>query len=78
MRLRPRKQMVIDSAWLVRALASGRRWHHCAECGSRMFVKARSGLCPLCFTRRRDRREQIERIVQQQASAALADWPAGS
>jgi len=39
-----------------------------------MFVKARSGLCPVCFTRRRDRREQVERIVQKQASAALADW----
>lgn len=78
MRLRPRKRMVIDSAWLVRALASGRRWHHCAECGGRMFVKARSGLCPLCLTRRRDRREQIERIVQRQAGAALEDWPATS
>ena len=76
MRLRTRKRMVIDSAWLVRALASGRRWHHCAECGARMFVKARSGLCPVCFTRRRDRRKRIERIVQRQAGAALEDWPA--
>jgi hypothetical protein len=75
MRLRPRKRMVIDSAWLVRALASGRRWRHCAECGSRMFVEVPSGLCPVCFTRRRDRSERIERIVQKQAGAALADWP---
>jgi hypothetical protein len=75
MRLKSRKRMVIHSAWLVRALASGRRWHHCAECGSRMFVKARSGLCPLCFTRRRQRREEIDRIVQKEASAALVDWP---
>ena len=78
MQLRTRKRMVIDSAWLVRALASGRHWHHCAECGSRMFVKVPSGLCPVCFTRRRDRREEVERIAQQQASAALADWRAPS
>ena len=76
MRLRTRKRMVIDSAWLVRALASGRRWHHCAECGSRMFVKAPSGLCPVCYTRHRVRREEIERIVQEHSSAALEDWTA--
>jgi len=76
MRLRNRKRMVIDSAWLVRALASGRRWQHCAECGGRMFVKAPSGLCPVCFTHRRDRCREIEQIVQQQASAALEDWQA--
>jgi hypothetical protein len=68
--------MVIDSAWLVRALATGRRWQHCAECGGRMFVRAPSGLCPVCFTRRRDRRQEIEQIVQQQASAAFEDWQA--
>lgn len=78
MRLRYRKQMVIDSTWLVRALASGGDWHHCAQCGSRMFVKARSGLCPACFTRRRARHEEIERIVQRQAGAAFEDWPATS
>ncbi|MBW1684526.1 MAG: hypothetical protein JRS35_05615 [Deltaproteobacteria bacterium] len=78
MRLRTRKRMVIDSAWLVRALASGRRWQHCAECGGRMFVKAPSGLCPVCFTRRRDRRQEIERVVQKQAGAALEDWTATS
>lgn len=78
MRLRRGKRMVIHSAWLVRALASGRRWHHCGECGSRMFVKAPSGLCPICYTRRRVRREEVERIVRQQAGAALADWQASS
>jgi len=43
-----------------------------------MFVKVPSGLCPVCFTRRRDRRQEIERMVEQQAGAALEDWPATS
>ena len=74
MRLRPRKRVTINSTWLVRALASLRGWHHCAECGSRMFVKAPSGLCPVCFTRRSDRRQEIARIVDRQADAAVKDW----
>jgi hypothetical protein len=41
-------------------------------------VKAPSGLCPVCFTRRRDRRQEIERVVQKQAGAALEDWTATS
>jgi hypothetical protein len=32
------------------------------------------GLCPVCFTRRRDRRQEVERIVRRQAGAALEDW----
>ena len=74
MRLLPRKHMVIQSAWLVRVLATGQRWHHCRACGSRMFVKAETGLCPVCLTQKRRRHDEIERIAHHHASAALTDW----
>ena len=37
----------IPSAFLIRALAR-RPSEHCDRCGHRMFVKAKSGLCPFC------------------------------
>ena len=54
---------MIDGAWLIRALASSRRKLHCAECGSRMFVKARSGRCSVCFTHAQHRHLEIDAIV---------------
>ena len=74
MRLRTRKRMVIDSAWLVRALAGSRKVHTCDDCDSRMFVKGPSGLCPICLTSRRQRDEHTHEIAAEEATAALSDW----
>ncbi len=36
-----------------------------------MFVKSLSGLCPVCFTRRRNDAERVHEIA---ADSALQDW----
>jgi len=69
-----RRSSNINGAWLVRALAGSRRVLTCDGCGSRMFVKGPSGLCPLCFTTRRQRDEHTHEIAEQEASTALSDW----
>lgn len=69
-----RRSSNIDAAWLVRALAGSRKVLTCDSCGSRMFVKGTSGLCPLCFTSRRQRDEQAHEIAEREATAALSDW----
>jgi rubrerythrin len=74
MPMRSRRSSNIDGAWLVRVLASSRKVHACQECGARMFVKAPSGLCPVCFTRQRLEEERVHQIASQQADAALGDW----
>ncbi len=70
-----RRSSNINSAWLVRALAGSPRVYACDDCGSRMFVKGPSGLCPLCFTSRCQRDEYTHEIAEHEASAALSDWP---
>jgi hypothetical protein len=74
MRLGLRRHSVIHSAWLVRVLAGSRRVHRCSDCEGRMFVRAPSGLCPVCYTRRRQRDERLAEIVHNETSAALHDW----
>ena len=69
-----RRSSNISGAWLVRALAGSRKVHTCDGCGSRMFVKGPSGLCPVCFTSRRQLDERSHEIAAQEASAALSDW----
>ena len=41
----------IHSAFLIRVLARSEP-EHCDHCGSRMYVKADSGLCPFCLNDR--------------------------
>jgi len=52
-RVLAKKQILIPSAFVVRALTRGGRRYHCTNCGERMFVKYESGLCPLCYNGRR-------------------------
>lgn len=70
MKILPRQKMAIQSAWLVRALARNGPTHHCDGCGGRMFVKAESGLCPLCYTRR----SEHSRRVEEAAAAAYHEF----
>jgi hypothetical protein len=72
-----RRGSLIDNAWLVRVLANSPHAHDCSECGARMFVRAESGLCPVCFTDRRLREEQIETVVDSEAGRAVQDWSPG-
>jgi hypothetical protein len=67
MRLRRRERMLIESGWLVRVLVRARAWHHCRGCGSRMFVKGSSGLCPVCFSQRQRQIEGVQQALEQLA-----------
>lgn len=74
MRLDERKGNLIHGGWLVRVLASSQSFHECEDCGGRMFVKARSGRCPVCFTNAQHRHVEIDSIVSDEAAIALQDW----
>lgn len=74
MRLDERKGNLIHGGWLVRVLASSQQFHECDDCGGRMFVKARSGRCPVCFTHAQERVVEIDSIVAEEAGTALQDW----
>lgn len=76
MRVDPKGGSLINNAWLVRVLADSPNALACGECGSRMFVKGASGLCPVCFTRQRLLDEQIESIVDDEVGSALRNWSA--
>lgn len=39
-----------------------------------MFVKARSGRCPVCFTHAQHRHLEIDAIATEEAGAAVRDW----
>ncbi len=65
--------ITIQAAWLVRVLASSRSRYECRDCGGRMFVKARSGRCPVCFTRAQQRRREIEEVVAAAAGVICED-----
>ena len=71
MRLNERPRNTIHAAWLVRVLASSRRRYECRDCGGRMFVKARSGRCPVCFTGAQQRHSEIEEIVAEAAGVVF-------
>ena len=69
-----RRSTNISGAWLVRILANSRHVHACDHCSARMFVKAPSGLCPVCFTRRRREEERVHALAAHGASDAVEDW----
>ena len=73
-RLNDKAENTIHAGWLVRVLASSRSWYECSDCGGRMFVKAASGRCPVCFTQAQERRAEIDQIVAEEAGVALMDW----
>ena len=49
--IRPKPGLVLSSSHVVRALDLHGPRYHCDSCGSKMFVKYDSGLCPRCFNR---------------------------
>ena len=77
-RLKQRPRNTIHSGWLVRVLASSRRWYECSDCGGRMFVKTPSGRCPVCFSHAQSRCVEIAEIVAEESGAAVEDWSMAS
>jgi rubrerythrin len=71
MLVRRQHRSLIQSVWLVHALAGSDRGHHCRDCGSRMFVMPDSGRCPVCQARRRLYDECIEEILSDRSDGAL-------
>jgi hypothetical protein len=47
---------------VVRALDHGPRFH-CGECGSKMFVRSESGLCPRCYNDQRVKDEVVTQVL---------------
>ena len=62
---------MIHAGWLVRVLARSGNWHTCLDCGARMFVRASSGRCPVCFTQQQQRRDEVEAIVSGESDLEL-------
>jgi hypothetical protein len=73
MRILPRQENTISSAWLVRVLASSRKVERCSACDARMFVSSHDGLCPVCRNTQAQRDGQITRVVEEQLES-VADW----
>ena len=75
MRLRNWNNHTIQSAFLVRVLASSRHWNHCRSCGARMFVKPESGLCPMCFTEGHQRAARVTEMVANSMASETPELP---
>ena len=64
--IRPKLGLVLSSSHVVRALDLYGPRYRCDGCGSKMFVKNESGLCPRCFNR--------EKAADASASEVLYDF----
>ena len=64
--IRPKPGLVLSSSHVVRALDLHGPRYHCDGCGSKMFVKYESGLCPRCFNR--------EKAADSSATEVLYDF----
>jgi hypothetical protein len=52
-RILPKTKLLLSGAYVIRALGLYGPRYECADCGSTMFVRYESGLCPLCFNGQR-------------------------
>jgi hypothetical protein len=64
--IRPKPGLVLSSSHVVRVLDLYGPRYNCGGCGSKMFVKYGSGLCPRCFNR--------EKQVDSSATEGLYDF----
>jgi hypothetical protein len=64
--IRPKPGLVLSSSHVVRALDLHGPRYQCGGCGSKMFVKYESGLCPRCFNR--------EKAADHSATEVLYDF----
>ena len=61
--IRPKPGLVLSSSHVVRALELYGPRYDCGECGSKMFVRYESGLCPRCFNGQRAKHEAVHELL---------------
>ena len=61
--IRPKPGLVLSSSHVVRALDLYGPRFHCGECGSKMFVRCESGLCPRCYNGHRVKDEAVTQVI---------------
>jgi hypothetical protein len=61
--IRPKPGLVLSSSHVVRALDLYGPRYHCDDCGSKMFVRYESGLCPRCFNGHRVKNEAVSQLL---------------
>jgi len=61
--IRPKPGLVLSSSHVVRALELYGPRYTCGECGSKMFVRYDSGLCPRCFNGHRVKHEAVRELL---------------
>lgn len=61
--IRPKPGLVLSSSHVVRALDLHGPRYHCDGCGSKMFVRYDSGLCPRCFNRESQAHGSVSEVL---------------
>ena len=61
--IRPKPGLVLSSSHVVRALDLHGPRYLCGGCGSKMFVKYDSGLCPRCFNREKQADSSVREVL---------------
>ena len=61
--IRPKPGLVLSSSHVVRALDLHGPRYQCGGCGSKMFVKYESGLCPRCYNRARETESSVGEVL---------------
>ena len=61
--IRPKPGLVLSSSHVVRALDLHGPRYACGGCGSKMFVRYGSGLCPRCFNRAKHTERRVGEVL---------------
>ena len=61
--IRPKPGLVLSSSHVVRALDLHGPRYQCGGCGSKMFVRYDSGLCPRCFNRVKHTESSVSEVL---------------
>jgi len=63
--IRPKPGLVLSSSHVVRALDLHGPRYECGSCGSKMFVRYESGLCPRCFNREKEAESSVQEAMHE-------------
>jgi hypothetical protein len=75
--IRPKPGLVLSSSHVVRALDLYGTRYHCDGCGSKMFVRYESGLCPRCYNGHRAKHEVVSQLLYDFESLGTEDLHEG-
>ena len=64
---------LIPNAELIASLLRKGAVHHCENCGARMFVQMKSGLCPVCWNGHRPVENEPLHVDDELALAGILD-----